>query len=164
MRVIKSMGALGASEAQALVSKVLRPAAGRWAFSQSLNTGNKDMAILEGMPVRSVITAPADGSRLGGRKIELRGHAWAGDHEVRTVEVSIDHGTTWKPAKVNPPANKFAWQRFTATVDLPSAGYYEVWSRATDAAGKTQPFAATNWNPQGYGANPVTPVRVLAEA
>jgi DMSO/TMAO reductase YedYZ molybdopterin-dependent catalytic subunit len=124
----------------------------------------KDMAILESMPVRSVITFPADGSKLNGRKVELRGHAWAGDHEVKTVEVSIDHGTTWKPAKVNPPANRFAWQRFTATVDLPNGGYYEIWSRATDASGKTQPFAATNWNPQGYGANPVTPIRVLAEA
>jgi DMSO/TMAO reductase YedYZ molybdopterin-dependent catalytic subunit len=124
----------------------------------------KDMAILEAMPVRSVITSPADGSKLAGRKIELRGHAWSGDAEIKTVEVSIDHGATWKPAKVNPPANKFAWQRFTATVDLPSSGYYEVWSRATDANGKTQPFAASNWNPQGYGANPITQVRVLAES
>jgi sulfite oxidase len=125
---------------------------------------DKDMAILETMPVRSVITSPADGSKVAGRKIELRGQAWAGDHEVKTVEISIDHGATWKPAKVNAPANKFAWQRFTATVELPSTGYYEVWSRATDAAGKIQPFAASNWNPQGYGANPVTSVRVLAEA
>jgi len=125
---------------------------------------DKDMAILESMPVRSVITFPADGSKLTGRKVELRGHAWAGDHEVKTVEVSIDHGATWKPAKVNAPANKFAWQRFTATVDLPSTGYYEIWSRATDASGKTQPFAASNWNPQGYGGNPVSSVRVLAEA
>jgi len=39
-----------------------------------------------------------------------------------------------------------------------------VWSRATDANGKTQPFQATNWNPQGYGANPITQVRVLAES
>jgi sulfite oxidase len=125
---------------------------------------DKDMAILETMPVRSVITSPADGSKVAGRKIELRGQAWAGDHEVKTVEISIDHGATWKPAKVNAPANKFAWQRFTATVELPSTGYYEVWSRATDSAGKIQPFAASNWNPQGYGANPVTSVRVLAEA
>jgi sulfite oxidase len=125
---------------------------------------DKDMAILESMPVRSVITFPADGAKLSSRKVELRGHAWAGDHEVKSVDISIDYGLTWKPAKVNAPANKFAWQRFTATVDLPSTGYYEVWSRATDASGKTQPFAAANWNPQGYGANPVTPIRVLAEA
>jgi sulfite oxidase len=127
---------------------------------------DKDMAILEAMPVRSVITSPADGSKLAGgaRKIDLRGQAWSGDAEIKSVDVSIDHGVTWKPAKVNPPANKFAWQRFTATVDLPSSGYYEVWSRATDANGKTQPFAASNWNPQGYGANPITQVRVLAES
>ena len=123
-----------------------------------------DMAILEAMPVRSVITFPADGSKIAGRKIDLRGHAWAGDNEVKSVDVSIDHGTTWKPAKVNAPANKFAWQRFTATVDLPSTGYYEVWSRATDTSGKTQPFAASNWNPQGYGANPVSHIRVLADS
>jgi DMSO/TMAO reductase YedYZ molybdopterin-dependent catalytic subunit len=125
---------------------------------------DKDMAILEAMPVRSVITFPADGSKIAGRKIDLRGHAWAGDHEVKSVDISIDHGTTWKPAKVNAPANKFAWQRFTATVDLPSSGYYEVWARATDTNGKTQPFAASNWNPQGYGANPVSHIRVLAES
>jgi len=125
---------------------------------------DKDMAILEAMPVRSVITFPADGSKIAGRKIDLRGHAWAGDNEVKSVDVSIDHGTTWKPAKVNAPANKFAWQRFTATVELPSTGYYEVWSRATDTSGKTQPFAASNWNPQGYGANPVSHIRVLADS
>jgi DMSO/TMAO reductase YedYZ molybdopterin-dependent catalytic subunit len=125
---------------------------------------DKDMAILEAMPVRSVITFPADGSKIAGRKIDLRGHSWAGDNEVKSVDVSIDHGTTWKPAKVNAPANKFAWQRFTATVELPSTGYYEVWSRATDTSGKTQPFAASNWNPQGYGANPVSHIRVLADS
>jgi sulfite oxidase len=124
----------------------------------------KDMAILESMPVRSVITFPADGTKLSSRKVDLRGHAWAGDNEVKTVDISIDNGVSWKPAKVNPPANKFAWQRFTATVELPTAGFYEVWSRATDASGKTQPFVALNWNPQGYGANPVTSVRLLAEA
>jgi DMSO/TMAO reductase YedYZ molybdopterin-dependent catalytic subunit len=123
----------------------------------------KDTAILEAMPVRSVITAPADGTRFapGTRKLDLRGHAWAGDHEVKSVEISTDYGASWQRTRVNPPANRFAWQRFTASVDLAGAGYYEIWSRATDSRGATQPFAAGNWNPQGYGANPVTRVRVL---
>ena len=125
----------------------------------------KDMAILESMPVRSVVTFPADGARLpaGTRKLDLRGQAWAGDWDIKTVDISIDAGKTWKSAKVNPPANKFAWQRFTASVDLPSSGYYEVLSRATDSNGVTQPFTATNWNPQGYGANPINRIRVLVE-
>ena len=77
---------------------------------------------------------------------------------------TFDGGRTWKAATVNPPRNKYAWQRFTASVDLPSAGYYEVWARATDSKGATQPFVATNWNPQGYGANPISRIRVLVEA
>lgn len=45
---------------------------------------------------------------------------------------------------------------------LPSAGYYEIWSRATDQDGKMQPHVAGNWNPQGYGGNPINRVAVLA--
>jgi DMSO/TMAO reductase YedYZ molybdopterin-dependent catalytic subunit len=125
----------------------------------------KNTIILESMPVRSVITFPAHGTRLaaGARKIDLRGHAWAGDHAVQSVEISIDYGVTWKKAEVKAPANKFAWQRFTASIDLPSEGYYEIWSRATDTRGVTQPFQAGNWNPQGYGGNPVSRIAVLAE-
>jgi sulfite oxidase len=126
----------------------------------------KDTQILEAMPVRSIVTFPADGAKLaaGTRKLDLRGHAWAGDNDVKSVDISIDYGVTWKSAKVDSPANKYAWQRFTASVDLPSAGYYEVWAKATDSKGATQPFVAGNWNPQGYGANPVNRIRVLVES
>ncbi len=124
----------------------------------------KDMAILESMPVRSVITFPADGTKLASRKLDLRGHAWAGDFDIKTVDISTDYGVTWKPAKVDAPANKFAWQNFSASIDLPTAGYYEVWAKATDSKGVTQPFQAANWNPQGYGANPINRIRVLVES
>ncbi|OFX02406.1 MAG: molybdopterin containing oxidoreductase [Alphaproteobacteria bacterium RIFCSPHIGHO2_12_FULL_66_14] len=121
----------------------------------------KDTVILEAMPVRAVISFPADGARLASRKLDLRGHAWAGENEVKTVDISTDYGVTWKPAKVDAPPNKYAWQRFTASLDLPSAGYYEVWAKATDSKGVTQPFVAGNWNPQGYGGNPINRIRVL---
>ena len=85
--------------------------------------------------VRSVITFPADGTRLaaGTRKLDLRGHAWAGDYDIKTVDISTDYGVSWKSAKVDAPPNKFAWQRFTAAVDLPTSGYYEIWAKATDS-------------------------------
>ncbi|UYN96283.1 MAG: sulfite oxidase [Enhydrobacter sp.] len=126
----------------------------------------KDTQILEAMPVRSIVTFPADGTRLaaGTRKLDLRGHAWAGDNDVKSVDISTDYGVTWKSARVDAPANKYAWQRFTASVDLPSAGYYEIWARATDTKGVTQPFVAGNWNPQGYGGNPVNRIRVLVQS
>lgn len=129
-------------------------------------TPDANMAVMESMPVRSVITSPAHGGRLpaGARQVAIRGAAWAGDNAIRSVDVSVDFGASWIAADVKAPVNKFAWQRFTASVPLPSAGYYEIWSRATDSTGKAQPFQAANWNPQGYGANPVSRVAVLVEA
>ena len=53
------------------------------------------------------------------------------------------------PAELDPPANDGAWQNFRANVELPGAGYYEVWARATDTAGAMQP-PAIDWNPKGY--------------
>ena len=119
---------------------------------------------LESMPVRSIISNPANGTKLaaGTRELVLRGAAWAGDYAVKAVDVSIDFGASWQPAKLEAPKNKHDWQRWTASVKLPSEGYYEVWSRATDQRGIMQPHVAGNWNPQGYGGNAMHRVAVLA--
>jgi len=131
----------------------------------SQNDG-KGFRILESMPVRSIITSPADGARLpaGTRSITVRGHAWAGDLTVREVHLSLDFGQNWIAAHLKAPASPFAWQRFEASLNLPTAGYYEVWARATDSTGRSQPFAAANWNPQGYGANAYHRVALLLDA
>jgi sulfite oxidase len=119
--------------------------------------------ILESMPVRSIITSPANGTELpaGTRELELRGAAWDGDREIRTVQVSIDYGVTWTDAEMQPARNRYDWRRWTARVALPSEGYFEVWSKATDSEGVTQPHVAGNWNPQGYGGNPFHRIAVL---
>jgi DMSO/TMAO reductase YedYZ molybdopterin-dependent catalytic subunit len=122
--------------------------------------------VLEAMPVRSIITSPDDGSKppAGTRELNVRGHAWAGDLTVQQVWLSIDFGQSWQPAKLEAPANPFAWQHWTANIKLPTQGYYEIWARAVDSSGRSQPFAAANWNPQGYGANAYHRVAVLVEA
>jgi DMSO/TMAO reductase YedYZ molybdopterin-dependent catalytic subunit len=119
--------------------------------------------ILESMPLRSLITSPANGAKLpaGTKEIKLRGAAWAGELTVRQVDVSIDFGATWIRAKLEKPKNKYDWQRWTATVKLPSDGYYEIWTRGTDSKGAMQPHLAGNWNPQGYGGNAMHRVAVL---
>jgi DMSO/TMAO reductase YedYZ molybdopterin-dependent catalytic subunit len=118
---------------------------------------------LESMPVRSIITSPANGTKVGKdtRELKMRGAAWAGDNTVKSVAVSIDFGASWINAKVDKPKNKYDWQRWTATVKLPSDGYYEIWSRATDSKGALQPHIAGAGNPQGYGANPMHRIAVL---
>jgi sulfite oxidase len=119
--------------------------------------------VLESMPARSIITSPANGTKLaaGTRELTLRGAAWDGDLSVQRVDVSIDFGATWKPAKLAEARNRYDWRRWVASVRLPSDGYYEVWVRATDSDGVAQPHTAGNWNPQGYGANSMHRVAVL---
>ncbi len=118
---------------------------------------------LESMPVRSIITSPANGAKMpaGTKEVALRGAAWAGDNTVRRVDVSIDFGATWQRATLEKPKNKYDWQRWTATATLPADGYYEIWTRATDSKGAMQPHQAGFWNPQGYGGNPMHRIAVL---
>lgn len=109
----------------------------------------EDFEIIEAMPIKSIITSPESGMENGQRSFEVRGHAWAGDTTVEAVDVSYDFGATWQRANLSAPANKGAWQRWRTNVELPEAGYYEIWARATDANGVSQPFAI-DWNPKGY--------------
>jgi DMSO/TMAO reductase YedYZ molybdopterin-dependent catalytic subunit len=128
----------------------------------SENNG-EDFADMASMPVRSILSSHAHGTRLpaGTRSLDLRGAAWAGDNTVRAVDVSVDFGATWTPMQVAAPANRHAWQRWQGRVALPADGYYEVWYRATDSQGRMQPHLPANWNPQGYGANAISRAAIL---
>ena len=82
----------------------------------------KNFRILESMPVRSIITSPANGAKIaaGTKELKLRGASWAGDLTVKQVDISTDFGATWQKTTLGKPKNKFDWQRWTATVKLPS--------------------------------------------
>jgi len=127
------------------------------------NDDGKTFRDLESMPVRAIITNPANGAKLaaGTKGLTLRGAAWAGDYTVKQVDLSLDFGATWTRAKLDKPKNKYDWQRWAAAVKLPSDGYFEVWARGTDSRGVMQPHVAGNWNPQGYGGNPMHRIAVL---
>lgn len=111
----------------------------------------EDMCIIESMPVKSLITFPKSGAILKNRKsLQIRGHAWAGELEVKRMEYSVDFGSTWNECQLDKPANRLAWQHFNADIQLPGKGYYEIWARATDSSGKSQPMLVPGWNPKGY--------------
>ena len=109
----------------------------------------ENLCIINSMPVKSLITSPESGT-TSGRRLALRGHAWAGDLAVAEMHVSIDFGATWQTARLSDPANRLAWQRWHAEVAFPEPGYYEVWARATDTLGRAQPMLLPGWNPKGY--------------
>lgn len=113
-----------------------------------------DMVIMTVMPVKSLITFPETGTEIAtGEASEVRGHAWAGNGDVQAVDVSIDFGQTWQKAELEPAPNLYAWQRWRVDVTLPETGYYEVWARAIDKNGVSQPAVSPGWNPRGYGNN-----------
>ena len=111
------------------------------------------------MPVRSIITAPADGARLPAGALTVRGAAWAGDRTVSRVELSLDRGASWQPAALKPPRNRYDWQRWSLSV-APPQGAVTIMARATDDAGATQPETPELWNPGGYGGNAVHRIAV----
>ena len=123
------------------------------------NVDEKDFDIIHGMPVKSLITNPANGHRTADGSLEVRGHAWAGDRKVDAVHLSIDFGATWTEADLDDPVNPYAWQNWRARVGFPQAGYYEVWARATDSHGVRQPHGIA-WNPRGYLNNSMHRVAV----
>ncbi len=111
----------------------------------------EDMCIIESMPVKSLVTFPKSGLvHRGGQALAVRGHAWAGDRYVSDVDLSIDFGQTWQAARVRKPANRLAWQHWSASIEFPQRGYYEIWARATDSSGMSQPMVVPGWNPRGY--------------
>ena len=112
---------------------------------------DESMCIIASMPVKSLITYPQSGASVaGGDAVAVRGHAWAGDHAVRDVFTSIDFGATWQRATLEPPANRLAWQQWATWIEPSRSGYYEVWARAVDDEGRSQPMVLPAWNPRGY--------------
>ncbi|MBT8107226.1 MAG: sulfite oxidase [Gammaproteobacteria bacterium] len=112
---------------------------------------DEEMCIIESMPVKSLITLPKSGlTHQLAETLPMRGHAWAGDRAVVAVHVSMDFGATWQEMQLEKPVNRFAWQHWNGEVSFPEPGYYEVWARATDDAGRSQPMVLPGWNPKGY--------------
>lgn len=115
------------------------------------NVANDNMCTIEKMPVKSLITYPKSGAILReNQKLNIRGHAWTGSQNISKMAYSIDFGATWQSCNLRPAVNPYAWQQFEAEIDFPQKGYYEVWAKATDNEGNSQPMLPPGWNPKGY--------------
>jgi DMSO/TMAO reductase YedYZ molybdopterin-dependent catalytic subunit len=88
----------------------------------------------------------------------LSGRAWSGLAPVASVEVSTDGGHSWRPAELDRQPSPWAWAGWSFAWEA-TPGTYELCSRATDAAGNTQP-AQPPWNTGGYANNAVQRVPV----
>jgi sulfane dehydrogenase subunit SoxC len=88
----------------------------------------------------------------------LTGRAWSGLAPIASVEVSTDGGAGWQPAELRPQPSPWAWAGWSFAWEATPGGY-ELCSRATDAAGNTQPLEVP-WNTGGYANNAVQRVPV----
>src|SRR5262245_35199014 len=123
----------------------------------------REMAPLQGLVVKSLITRPLDGAIVVPGRSTIAGYAWAGEDEIARVEISVDAGASWKAARLTGPRGKYAWRRFEYDADLSDRKAYDIRSRATDTRGNTQPFAP-GWNPSGYLWNAPDQIRVEVSA
>jgi DMSO/TMAO reductase YedYZ molybdopterin-dependent catalytic subunit len=90
----------------------------------------------------------------------VTGRAWSGWGPIVGVELSLDGGSTWAPAKLEEAdLGEWAWHAWSFLWQPEQAGTYELACRATDAAGNTQPLEPT-WNVGGYSNNAVHRVTV----
>lgn len=106
--------------------------------------------------VKSMIASPvADGS-CDVRAV-VRGWAWSGAGAITQVEVAVNDGP-WQDASLGPAMSEYAWTPFELALVLPT-GSVTLRSRATDAAGQTQP-ERIEWNRLGYGNNAVRAITV----
>ncbi|MBZ5725032.1 MAG: sulfite oxidase [Acidobacteriia bacterium] len=121
-----------------------------------------ELEVIEGMPVKSCITAPEEQAKVPLGALAVRGFAWAGEQAIERVEVSTDGGSRWRDAELSSPKLPFAWRLWRIEWRPSDPGYYTILSRATDSSGRVQPFVCP-WNPSGYLWNAVDRVGVTVE-
>ncbi|HKD92313.1 MAG TPA: sulfite oxidase [Terriglobales bacterium] len=134
----------------------------------------KETHAITALGVKSIITAPEDGSDFGlvhrtshrsqvpehgVARLTIQGAAWAGEYDVSKVEVSTDEGKTWHTARMHAEQAKYCWRLWNFSWTPPEPGDYVLMSRATDSAGHLQPMEQS-WNPSGYLWNAVDRVRL----
>ena len=103
--------------------------------------------------VNSLITSVQDGQSLTlGEVMPLRGIAWDGGHGIAKVEVSLDGGASWQPAKLGQDYGKYAWRRWEFPLRPAQRGTLAARVRAVSKRGEAQKDELI-WNPAGYHNN-----------
>jgi sulfite oxidase len=99
----------------------------------------------------SYILDPLPGAKLKAGVITVSGVAYNdGKAPIESVLVSVDKGRSWQPAEFEIPESPYAWYQWKAQRTL-NPGTHEIWARATDALGRSQPLdGKIFWNPNGY--------------
>ena len=108
--------------------------------------------------VKSQLGSISDGDVLPAGKHELVGVAFSGEARIKKVDITLDAGATWQPAKLDPHDSAYGFRLFRFAFDA-KPGKLRIGSRATDTTGAVQPVEPV-WNPSGYLYNAIELVDV----
>ena len=109
---------------------------------------SSELKPVEEMVVKSLIAQPREGASLVPGLVTIGGVAWTGEGRIVSVEVSLDEGRTWEPARVIGEDQPYAWRQWQYIWQA-TPGTKTILCRATDDRGQTQPKASP-WNPGGF--------------
>lgn len=120
--------------------------------------------VIDGRPLgpiapRAVITTPSDGAVLDRQPLVVAGYCWCGNADIDRVDVSIDAGSTWQPARVFESISRYAWRRWELPWAPPAAGDFTLLAVATSSDGRKQGLEQQR-NPLGYANNAAQPMRI----
>jgi DMSO/TMAO reductase YedYZ molybdopterin-dependent catalytic subunit len=128
----------------ARVEAVMEPFRGYYQTSkytvQHRTGGGTRTDIVGPMPVKSEIMRPVEGDVLGLGGNRVFGMAWAGEHAVAAVEVSVDGGSTWQRAELQGIRAPYSWTAWEFLWEPAGPGQYSLMSRAISTSGEVQPM------------------------
>ena len=114
----------------------------RYRRETRLGDGGTKFERVAEMQVKATFSRPLDGAILLGRRMVLRGMAWAGERAVKKVEISTNGGRDWNAAEMlsaNGPPRPYAWAAWKYHWRNMEPGRHELLARATDDQGRVQP-------------------------
>ena len=119
------------------------------------------MVPINKMVPRSFVTNLKGGATLkAGAPTLVRGIAFGGTTGVKTVDVSLDGGTSWQPTTLGRDEGKYSFRQWQTEITPPAAPV-SVMVRCTNSDGLAQP-KTMNWNPSGFMHNAIETLNMTA--
>jgi DMSO/TMAO reductase YedYZ molybdopterin-dependent catalytic subunit len=129
-------------------------------MTRALLGGSRNAGPVTAMQVKSTFSRPLDGAILSQRRFVVRGAAWAGEHRVRQVELSMDGGKSWATARLASTPLPYSWVGWSCEWKIPKAGEHRLTVRATDDAGRSQPETRQSDRVDGFELTPWQTIRI----